>query len=100
MNFIVSHFGGALIPLLVAPLTVLLGKLILNCHTRLEALSAPAKQGVIVVIAGSLTALAAFLHADICYAQQCAGDFSNLDLKALVAAALSFAIHEGLKKSE
>lgn len=96
MNFLIQHFGGALIPLLVAPLTVLIGKLLLNAHDRLDALPAPAKQGLIVVIAGALTALAAVLHIDLCQGTNCAGDLSNLDIKALVSAVLAFALHYGL----
>lgn len=97
MNFITQHILGIALPLIVAPLTVLVGKMILNAHEKVDALAPWQKQGVVIVIAGALTAVATFLGADICQGQTCAGDFSNLDVKALVSAALAFVLHEGLK---
>lgn len=96
-GFITERLLGMALPLIVAPLTVILGKVVLNSHEKLDGLPAWQKQGAVIVIAGALASLGAVLGADICQGQTCAGDFSNLDVKALVSAALAFVLHEGLK---
>lgn len=97
MNFFKLHLAGVLLPLIVAPLTVLVGRIVLNAHERIDGLAPWQKQGVIVIVAGVLTSMGALLGDTICGGQACAGDFSNLDIKALVSAALAFVLHEGLK---
>lgn len=96
-SFITDKLLGLLLPLIVAPLTVLVGKAVLNGSERLDNLAPWQKQGVIVVIAGVLTSLGSVLGADICSGQTCAGDLSNLDINTLVSALLAFVLHEGTK---
>lgn len=87
-----------LLPLIVAPLTVVVGRFVLNFRHEVDGLPAWLKQIVVTGIATGLTALAGVLNVDsLCGgAAQCTLD--NLEVKALVSALLAFALHNGLKK--
>lgn len=85
------------VPLVVAPLTVLLGQLLLNARKEIDNLHPSIKQGVIVGISAVLTAAANVLGAKFCPdVGLCTLD--NLDQQALVSALLAFVLHGGLKK--
>jgi hypothetical protein len=98
MSWLIKIAAPLIVPLLVAPLTVLLGKLILNARHEIDKLPSYVKQGVIVLIATALTGAASFLGVELCPpAIECT--LENFDQQALVAALLSFALHSGLKKA-
>lgn len=85
-----------ILPLLVAPLTVLLGRVVLNARRELDNLPAAVKQGVIIVISAGLTAAGSVLGAELCPADVTCG-LDNFDQQALVSALLAFALHNGKK---
>lgn len=85
-----------LLPLLVAPLTVLVGRLILNMNAAVQALHPTVKQGVVVVIATALTALGSTLGVEL-FPAGTVPSLENLDVTALVSAVLAFAGHNALK---
>lgn len=91
MNLILATLAGPIGSILTPALTVLIGKIVLNVRSKVDALPVAAKQAAIVVIAGALTALQSVLGVDICGGQACAPD--TLVIPTLATAAVAFLMH-------